>query len=70
MSVHSGITSATPIPLPEQNLLLGLMAGQKVPKWDNNKGEFVPKIEANFILSFDHRILDGGAAGRLLKRIG
>ena len=65
-----GITSATPIPLPEQNLLLGLMAGQKVPKWDNEKGEFIPKTEANFILSFDHRILDGGAAGRLLKRIG
>jgi pyruvate/2-oxoglutarate dehydrogenase complex dihydrolipoamide acyltransferase (E2) component len=65
-----GITAATPIPLPEQNLLLGLMAGRKVPVWDDQKGEFVPKTESNFILSFDHRILDGGAAGRLLKRIG
>ncbi|NNE92080.1 MAG: 2-oxo acid dehydrogenase subunit E2 [Verrucomicrobiales bacterium] len=65
-----GITDATPIPLPEQNLVLGLMAGRKMPVWDNEKGEFVPKVESKFILSFDHRILDGGAAGRLLQRIG
>gem|GEM_PF-29513 len=65
-----GITSATPIPLPEQNLLLGLMAGRKSPVWDEEKGEFVPTIESQFILSFDHRILDGGAAGRLLQRTG
>ncbi|MDF1754664.1 MAG: dihydrolipoamide acetyltransferase family protein [Verrucomicrobiales bacterium] len=65
-----GITAATPIPLPEQNLLLGLMAGRKVPVWDPETEEFIPKVESNFILSFDHRILDGGAAGRLLQRIG
>ena len=65
-----GITSATPIPLPEQNLVLGLMAGRKTPIWDNEKEDFVPKTESQFILSFDHRILDGGAAGRLLQRIG
>jgi pyruvate/2-oxoglutarate dehydrogenase complex dihydrolipoamide acyltransferase (E2) component len=65
-----GITDATPIPLPEQNLVLGLMAGRKIPTWDGEKGEFIPRIESNFILSFDHRILDGGAAGRLLQRIG
>lgn len=65
-----GITAASPIPLPEQNLVLGLMAGQKVPVWDAEKATFVPKMECNFILSFDHRILDGGAAGRLLQRVG
>ncbi|MDF1859291.1 MAG: dihydrolipoamide acetyltransferase family protein [Verrucomicrobiales bacterium] len=64
-----GITDATPIPLPEQNLVLGMMAGRKLPIWDREKDDFVPKIESNFILSFDHRILDGGAAGRLLQRI-
>ncbi len=64
-----GITSATPIPLPEQNLVLGLMAGQRLPFWDEEEGAFVPRVESNFILSFDHRILDGGAAGRLLQRI-
>lgn len=65
-----GITAASPIPLPEQNLVLGLMAGRKMPVWDEEKGEFVPRMESKFVLSFDHRILDGGAAGRLLQRIG
>lgn len=65
-----GIVWATPIPLPEQNLVLGLGAGTKVPHWDAESGTFVPKTEAHLTLSFDHRILDGGAAGRLLQRIG
>jgi pyruvate/2-oxoglutarate dehydrogenase complex dihydrolipoamide acyltransferase (E2) component len=64
-----GLTWATPIPLPEQTLVLGLGAGKKVPFWDEAKGQFVPMMEANLTLSFDHRVLDGGAAGRLLARI-
>jgi pyruvate/2-oxoglutarate dehydrogenase complex dihydrolipoamide acyltransferase (E2) component len=55
--------------LPEQTLVLGLGAGRKVPFWDEAKGQFVPVTEANLTLSFDHRVLDGGAAGRLLSRI-
>lgn len=65
-----GITAASPIPLPEQNLVLGLMAGRKVPTWNEATQQFEPVMESNFTLSFDHRILDGGAAGRLLQRIG
>jgi pyruvate/2-oxoglutarate dehydrogenase complex dihydrolipoamide acyltransferase (E2) component len=38
--------------------------------WDEEKGGFLPRMESQFVLSFDHRILDGGAAGRLLQRIG
>jgi pyruvate/2-oxoglutarate dehydrogenase complex dihydrolipoamide acyltransferase (E2) component len=64
-----GLTWATPIPLPEQTLVLGLGAGKKVPHWDEQKNEFVPVTEANLTLSFDHRVLDGGAAGRLLAKI-
>ena len=64
-----GLTWATPIPLPEQTLVLGMGAGRKVPSWDAGKGQFVPVMEANLTLSFDHRVLDGGAAGRLLARI-
>ncbi|MCS7337566.1 MAG: 2-oxo acid dehydrogenase subunit E2 [Verrucomicrobiae bacterium] len=64
-----GLVLATPIPLPEQTLVLGLGAGRKAPFWDESKGQFVPITEANLTLSFDHRVLDGGAAGRLLKRI-
>jgi pyruvate/2-oxoglutarate dehydrogenase complex dihydrolipoamide acyltransferase (E2) component len=64
-----GLTWATPIPLPEQTLVLGLGAGKKVPFWDEKKQQFVPVTEANLTLSFDHRVLDGGAAGRLLTRV-
>ncbi len=65
-----GLTWATPIPLPEQTLVLGMGAGRKVPFWDETKNQFVPVTESNLTLSFDHRVLDGGAAGRLLQRIG
>jgi pyruvate/2-oxoglutarate dehydrogenase complex dihydrolipoamide acyltransferase (E2) component len=64
-----GLMWATPIPLPEQTLVLGLGAGRKSPFWDEKSGQFVPIMEANLTLSFDHRVIDGGAAGRLLSRI-
>jgi pyruvate/2-oxoglutarate dehydrogenase complex dihydrolipoamide acyltransferase (E2) component len=64
-----GLTWATPIPLPEQTLVLGMGAARRVPNWDAAKGQFVPAMEANVTLSFDHRVLDGGAAGRLLARV-
>jgi pyruvate/2-oxoglutarate dehydrogenase complex dihydrolipoamide acyltransferase (E2) component len=64
-----GLTWATPIPLPEQTLVLGMGAGRRVPSWDESKNNFVPVMEANLTLSFDHRVLDGGAAGRLLAHI-
>ncbi|HUC86212.1 MAG TPA: 2-oxo acid dehydrogenase subunit E2 [Candidatus Acidoferrales bacterium] len=64
-----GLIWATPIPLPEQTLVLGLGAGRKMPFWDEATGAFVPVMEAELTLSFDHRVLDGGAAGRLLQRI-
>jgi pyruvate/2-oxoglutarate dehydrogenase complex dihydrolipoamide acyltransferase (E2) component len=64
-----GLQWATPIPLPEQTLVLGMGAARRAPSWDVSKGQFVPVMEANFTLSFDHRVLDGGAAGRLLARV-
>lgn len=64
-----GIVWATPIPLPEQNLVLGLGAGSKVPRWSEEVKQFIPVTEAELTLSFDHRILDGGGAGRLLHRV-
>jgi len=64
-----GLTWATPIPLPEQTLVLGMGAAHRMPHWDEAKGQFVPVAEANVTLSFDHRVLDGGAAGRLLTRV-
>jgi pyruvate/2-oxoglutarate dehydrogenase complex dihydrolipoamide acyltransferase (E2) component len=64
-----GMEWGTPIPLPDQTMILGLGVGKKVPSWDEAKNEFVPKTEAQITLSFDHRSLDGGGAGRLLKRV-
>jgi len=64
-----GLTWATPIPLPEQTLVLGMGAGRVAPHWDPEKKQFLPVTEINLTLSFDHRVLDGGAAGRLLARV-
>lgn len=64
-----GIEWATPIPLPEQSLLLGLGAGLKEPVWDAAAGTFVPQTRSGLTLSFDHRVIDGGGAGRLLHRV-
>ncbi len=64
-----GIEWATPIPLPEQNLVLGLGAGRKHPVWSEEVNQFIPVTLAQITLSFDHRILDGGGAGRLISRV-
>ena len=64
-----GLDWGTPIPLPDQTLLLGMGAGKKMPQWDDAKQQFVPVTQAELTLSFDHRSLDGGGAGRLLKRV-
>ena len=64
-----GLTWATPLPLPDETLMLGIGAGQKVPSWNEEKGAFVPVTEAEVTLSFDHRALDGGGAGRLLAHV-
>ena len=37
-----GLDWGTPIPLPDQTLLLGLGAGKKAPSWSEEKQQFVP----------------------------
>lgn len=64
-----GLDWGTPIPLPDQTLLLGLGAGKKQPTWSEEKQQFLPTTQAELTLSFDHRSLDGGGAGRLLQRV-
>jgi pyruvate/2-oxoglutarate dehydrogenase complex dihydrolipoamide acyltransferase (E2) component len=64
-----GLDWGTPIPLPDQTLLLGLGAGKKTPVWSDEKQQFGPATQAEMTLSFDHRSLDGGGAGRLLQRV-
>ena len=64
-----GLTWATPIPLPNETLILGISAGVKRPVWSDEVNAFIPVTEAELCLTFDHRVIDGGDAGRLLKRV-
>ncbi len=64
-----GLKWGTPIPLPNETLILGLAAGIKKPFWSEAVGAFVPVTETELCLTFDHRVVDGGGAGLLLQRI-
>ena len=64
-----GLTFGTPIPLPNETLILGVGAGVKKPVWSDQVQAFIPATEADIVLTFDHRVVDGGGAGLLLNRI-
>jgi pyruvate/2-oxoglutarate dehydrogenase complex dihydrolipoamide acyltransferase (E2) component len=64
-----GITWGTPIPQPTETLIIGLGRGEKRPVWDEAASEFKPKQMAELTLTFDHRVIDGGASGKLISRI-
>ncbi len=64
-----GLTWGTPIPLPNETLILGIGAGVKKPLWSEELSAFVPATEADLEMTFDHRVVDGGGAGLLLRRI-
>lgn len=59
----------TPIPPPTESLTLALCAAEVRPRWNAETGQFDPSLEAELCLSFDHRVIDGGAAGRLMERV-
>ena len=65
-----GLTWATPIPLPGQASILGLGSVENVPDWDPASKSWARVRQAELTLTFDHRIADGGAAGRLLQLVG
>ncbi|MEY3395190.1 MAG: hypothetical protein RL346_1426 [Verrucomicrobiota bacterium] len=64
-----GLTTGTPIPLPNETLILGIGAGRKKPVWSEQVETFLPATEAELLLTFDHRVVDGGGAGLLLNRV-
>jgi len=64
-----GVHWATPIPLPTETLIVGLGYGEMWPFWDEKSGQFRPRLQAELTLSFDHRVIDGGQSGRLVRRI-
>ena len=64
-----GLTLGTPIPLPNETLILGIGAGVKKPVWSPDVEAFLPATVAEIFLTFDHRVVDGGGAGVLLSRV-
>ncbi len=64
-----GLTTGTPIPLPNETLILGIGAGVKKPVWSTEVEVFLPATVADLLLTFDHRVVDGGGAGVLLNRV-
>jgi pyruvate/2-oxoglutarate dehydrogenase complex dihydrolipoamide acyltransferase (E2) component len=64
-----GVHWATPIPLPSETLIVGLGYGEMRPFWDEKSGRFQPRLQAELTLSFDHRVIDGGQSGRLVRKI-
>jgi pyruvate/2-oxoglutarate dehydrogenase complex dihydrolipoamide acyltransferase (E2) component len=64
-----GLTIGTPIPLPNETLILGIGAGVKQPVWSAQVEAFLPATMADIFLTFDHRVVDGGGAGVLLSRV-
>ncbi|MEX1049484.1 MAG: 2-oxo acid dehydrogenase subunit E2 [Akkermansiaceae bacterium] len=64
-----GLTIGTPIPLPNETLILGIGAGVKKPIWSSEVEVFLPATVADLLLTFDHRVVDGGGAGVLLNRV-
>jgi pyruvate/2-oxoglutarate dehydrogenase complex dihydrolipoamide acyltransferase (E2) component len=64
-----GLDWATPIPLPGQGLILGIGAVRNAPDWNPATKSWDRAREAEFTITFDHRIADGGAAARLLNGI-
>jgi len=64
-----GLTVGTPIPLPNETLILGIGAGVKKPVWSNEVETFLPATVSDLYITFDHRVVDGGDTGLLLKRV-
>ncbi len=64
-----GLKWGTPIPLPNETLILGMGAGTKQLIWSEEVESFLPVTEMDLVLTFDHRVVDGGGAGMLLNRV-
>jgi len=64
-----GIVWGTPIPQPTETLIIGLGRGEKRPVWDEATSQFRPRLMAQLTVTFDHRVIDGGASGKLITRL-
>ncbi len=62
-----GGTGFTPIVNPPDVAILGVSRGGMEPVWDDEKGEFVPRLTMPLSVTYDHRLIDGASAARFLR---
>lgn len=62
-----GGTGFTPIISSPQAAILGLSRSAMKPVWDEQSGDFAPRLILPFSVSYDHRIIDGAEAARFCK---
>lgn len=62
-----GIGYFTPIIPHPQVGILGVGRAVKQPVWDEEQGEFAPRMLMPLSLSFDHRLVDGADGARFLR---
>jgi pyruvate/2-oxoglutarate dehydrogenase complex dihydrolipoamide acyltransferase (E2) component len=53
--------------LPNETLILGIGAGRKTPVWSDEVEAFIPATEAQLLLTFDHRVVDGAVGAAFLQ---
>ncbi len=64
-----GGTGFTPIVTPPDVAILGVSRGEFEPVYDQEAGEFTPRLVMPLSLSYDHRLIDGAGAARFLRWI-
>ncbi len=60
----------TPIINVPEVAILGLSRMQKKPVWDEESGQFIPRLVLPFSVSYDHRVIDGAAGARFARDLG
>lgn len=64
-----GLTDANPLPLPSESLIIGVGSVTKNPVWSDKENRFLPVEQVRISASFDHRVVDGGGIGRMMRRL-
>ena len=54
----------TPIINAPEVAIMGVCRSNLEPRWNDDKGKFVPRLMLPLSLSWDHRVIDGAAAAR------
>jgi pyruvate dehydrogenase E2 component (dihydrolipoamide acetyltransferase) len=62
-----GGTAFTPIVNAPEVAILGVVRSRMAPVWDGNV--FQPRLMLPLCLSYDHRVIDGAAAARFMRRL-